>query len=422
MLYFCFVHLSKPIMNRASPSRQLFLMMRRTIVIMAIVLITALLLFYLSAPLYKFNNPKPFQGSFIYNPYDSIKIEMWRKYNFNAQTRSWGGVPDGQDYPGHSLDSLYQLLGYDHIAISDYQKINSFGNHLDRFIPSYKHGYGWKMPKQLCIGAERVMWIDYPFHQTLQHKQSIIDKLSEDSRIIALMHHEHENSYNLTDMKHLSGYQLIEILNHKADYTEHWDTALSNGHRVYLLAHENTHKVLKPEDLGKRFTMVNSPDLQMESIITALEKGRVYGMDFFKMENPDTSSTEALYERTPLLLSAHLKSDTFCVEVDQHAAFFRFIGQNGITLLQTDDSTKAFYKLSSEDTYVRTEITFLNGAVMYLNPITRHLTNEAKKQKLAQVDITKTAIYRGIYIVLIVLIFQLIFKWQMRRIQARKSD
>ncbi|MDP3444390.1 MAG: hypothetical protein Q8T08_16150, partial [Ignavibacteria bacterium] len=404
------------------PSRQLYIMMRRTTVVMLLILTATFLVFYLTVPKYRFDQPQAFNGSFIYNPYDSIQPEFWRKYNFNIQTNSWGGFPDGRKFSGDRIDSVYQLIGYDHITISDYQKINKFGNQLDRFLPSYKHGYGWNMPQQLCIGAEKVMWVDYPFLQTLDHKQSIIDKLNTDSRLIALTHPVHENGYDLVDMKYLSGYHLIEILNNKSIYTEHWDTALSNGHRIYLLANDHQHKVLSAEEMGKRFTMVNAPDLQMESIIDALEKGKVYGLDLFKAEEITNSNTSTPNETHPMLIAAKLKSDTFCVEVDKRAAFFRFIGQNGNDLSIIEDSTKATYVLSPEDTYVRTEITFMNGAVMYLNPLTRHATSNAERQVLAQIDHTKTAIYRGIYIVAIVFILQMIFKWQMRKIRLDKNE
>ena len=83
--------------------------------------------FYLSAPIYDFSEPQEFTGSKLYNPYKNMDNEFWRKYNFQVQSKAWGGVTDGRKNTNELIDSVYRELGFDYVATSDYMKINDHG-------------------------------------------------------------------------------------------------------------------------------------------------------------------------------------------------------------------------------------------------------------------------------------------------------
>lgn len=377
-----------------------------------LLVLVIILLFYLTAPVYDFDEPSPFSGEYIYNPYQDIDSNQWLKYNFQVQSRAWAGVTDGRNNTNEMIDSVYRALGYDHVATSDYQRINYHKSEDEAFIPVYEHGFGIRKTHQIGIGASKVLWIDYPVFQTLSHKQGIIDKLAPHNELIALAHPGLLNGYTYRDMKYLSGYTLLEALSNMSVSISHWDTALSNGHLVYLLANDDAHNVLNPNEVGRRFTMINAPDKKKGTIIKQLDQGISYGVDFKLIYNEPMEKKIERSKTIPYLESAQLEQDTFRIEVSALAAKFRFVGHGGELLNETTFAQSGYYVIRPSDTYVRAEIIFPDSSVIYLNPLTRHPTPNPERQYLAQINQTKTSLYRGFYIVLIVLLLRYIYKWQ----------
>ncbi len=390
---------------------------------LVVLLILALVaFFYMTAPIYTFDEPVPFHGNFLHNPYQDIKPEHWRKYNFQVQSKAWGGLTDGRANSNNTIDSIYHLLGYDHVTISDYQRINKHNSHLERYIPVYEHGYGIRKTHQVCIGAEKVLWRDYPLFQNLSHKQDIIDKLNNECELVAMAHPVLRNGYKVDDMKYLSGYQLIEALTNMGLSMEHWDMALSHGHLVYLLATDDAHNVLNSNHVGRRFTMINAPDLKRETIIDKLDRGIAYGVDFRYIHREPMDEKAFHSQFIPQLVSAQLHGDTFNVKVSAAASIFRFVGQEGKELHLAGEGSSANYIISENDTYVRTVIRFPDGTRFFLNPVTRHPTEVPERQYIAEVDKTRTALFQGIYIVLIIILLRGIYGWQLKRSLAKKKQ
>ncbi len=389
-----------------------FFFLLRAIGYLILLVLAIILVFYLTAPRYEFDEPSPFSGEYINNPYQDIDPEQWLKYNFQVQSRAWGGVTDGRNNTNEMIDSIYHLFGYDHVATSDYQRINYHKSEDEAFIPVYEHGYGIRKTHQVCIGAEKVLWIDYPFFQTLSLKQGIIDKLAQHNELVALAHPGLRNGYTFEDMKYLSRYALLEALSNMDVSIPHWDTALSHGHLVYLLANDDAHNVLNPNEVGRRFTMINATDKKRETIIRNLNQGVSYGVDFKLIYNEPMEEKIERSKTIPHLVSAKLMQDTFKIEVSTQADKFRFIGQGGILLSETNSSHSGNYIIRPDDTYVRAEIIFPDATAFYLNPITRHPSPNPERQFLAKINHTKTSLYRGIYIILIVVLLRFIYKWQ----------
>ena len=42
-------------------------------------------------PSYSFDEPKPFQGNYLHNPYKYMEPDNWIQANFHAHTRQFGG-------------------------------------------------------------------------------------------------------------------------------------------------------------------------------------------------------------------------------------------------------------------------------------------------------------------------------------------
>lgn len=395
--------------------KKLVLTLRRFIVYLFLVLIGILVMFYLLAPVYKFSGPVQFTGNNFYNPYQSIDSDNWQKYNFQVQSKAWLGITDGRKNSNELIDSIYTILGYDHVATSDYQKINTFGKDYPEYIPTYEHGYNIFKTHQVCINADEVLWVDLMFGQTLSMKQWVIDLLKKHSELVILAHPLLRGGYSVNDMKYLTNYDGIEVLNNLRVSDKHWDEALSSGQIAYIIANDDAHDVMNSNEVGRRFTMINSPNLNPDTILTNLKKGAAYGMDFYRIGDEPMDDKVERSKYIPELLSVKLISDTLSITVDTVALQFSFIGNNGEVKKIVKDTNSATYIISDSDPYIRTEIMFTDLSVMYLNPIIRHNGEFPKTLKTAEIDSSATMRLRIIYFVIGLIIAYLFAKYRIRR-------
>ena len=367
-------------------------------------------------PVYVFDEPVPFHGEYLHNPYQDIDSTYWKCCNFHGHTRQYGGVTNGRNNGNAVYDSMYRLFGYDHVGISDYNKVNGFEDGRDPgFIPGYEHGYNVWKTHQVCLGATKVRRIDYFFYQTLSHKQHMLNKLGEQNRVVAVAHPSFvDGSYNVRDMKYLSNYKILEVLNGFVNSPEHWDMALSNGHLVYLIADDDTHDVLKVNDIALRMTYLNAKDNDANQLYDALLSGKAVGIDFDLNRQEKMDDKVARFKRDiPYLNSAKLNGTDFAVSVTKPIKKAEFIGQNGMILKEenyekTDSIFRSSYSISPNDQYVRTVLTFFDGTTMWLNPITRHESEVIVKQRLDHISYALTAALWGVYIGIITLVIILI--------------
>ncbi len=356
----------------------------------------ALFWFYLSAPVFDFPQPQPFSGPSIYNPYEGLDSLNWRKANFQVQSRAWGGLTDGRKNSNEAIDSIYQSLGYEVIATSDYMKINRWGSEKEAFIPVYEHGYGILKWHQVVIGAKKVNWLDFPFCQSLSHKQYVLDVLRENSELVYLAHPRFGGGYKPDDMTWLTGYTGIEALNYFRLSLNYWDSALSAGRYVSLMGNDDSHDISNPMEVGHRMTFIHSPSLHGDSIIAALKANRAYGADIFRTREETMQEKIGKIPFQAKFRYARLSGDTLLVAVDKAAASFRFIGQGGREKERVENVAEAWYVLAPEDTYIRTEIHFSDKNILHLNPVVRYDPEKGipGNPPLATINIYKTWVYR----------------------------
>lgn len=364
-------------------------------------------------PVYVFDEPVPFHGDYLLNPYQDIDSTWWKCCNFHGHTRQYGGITNGRNNGNAVYDSMYRLFGYDHVGISDYNKVNIFENDKDPgYIPGYEHGYNVWKTHQVCLGTKKVRRIDYFFYQTLSHKQHMLNKLGEQNRVVAVAHPSFvDGSYNVRDMKYLSNYKLLEVLNGFVNSPEHWDMALTNGHLVYLIADDDTHDVLKINDIALRVSYLNAKDNDADQLYDALLSGKAVGVDFHLDRKEKMDDKVARFKRDiPYLNHARLDGTHFDLSVTKPFQKVEFIGQNGTVLKEenynkTDSVSMAYYDIQPSDLYVRTVLTFFDGSTMWLNPVTRHESSDIAKQRLDHISyfwtITLWAIYIGIIILIV---------------------
>ncbi|MGN0032533.1 MAG: hypothetical protein ACI358_01955 [Candidatus Limimorpha sp.] len=380
----------------------------------ALGLLLLLLSMNVLVPVYVFDEPEPFHGDYLHNPYQEIDSTGWKICNFHGHTRQYGGVTNGRVNANVVYDSMYRLFNYDHVGISDYNKINNYESINEGHIPAYEHGYNiWKI-HQLCIGAEKVRRIDYFFFQTLSMKQHMLNKLLEQNRVVAIAHPSFvKGGYLVEDMKYLSNYRIMESINGFVNSPEHWDSALSNGHRIYLIADDDTHNVLVVNDIALRITCLNAENTA-DGLCDALLSGKSVGVDFHLDRSEKMEDKVKRFKRDmPFLNSALLENSVFSVNVTKPIKKVEFIGQGGKVLSEMSNTDRdvfdASYCIQPSDTYVRTVITFFDGTSMYLNPVTRHEDEKMEDQSLAHISYFRTAVVWSLYLASVAFIIYLVF-------------
>lgn len=388
------------------------------------ILLASFLLFaveYITCPVYRFPDPKPFQGAYLFNPYEGIDSTSWRKSNFQAQSRAWMGITSGRYNTNEVIDSIYRSLFYEVIAISDYQKINRYGLEKDSYIPVYEHGYGIFKNHQVLIGAKDVLWRDFPFYQTIHNKQHIINLLQEKGELIYIAHPRLRGGYKPSDMKYLTGYTGIEVLNYMRVSIAHWDSALSAGRPVTIMGNDDVHDIFNPDEVGFRCTYIYSGSLHGDSIIEALRMGRAYGADIYRPTGESFEIKREKAKNIPVLAAFELSGDTISVSFTEKPAYFRFIGQDGAELGRVADRTTATYVVQASDPYVRTEAVYPSGLILYLNPVFRYNGEDPWKMEAAVVDVFRTWLLRIIGFATLIFVFLNVY-WLRNRYRRKHKN
>ncbi len=392
----------------------------KMIIYMIIILISMLGVFYLMAPVYEFPEPIAFQGEKLYNPYKEMDSNAWKQYNFQVQSKAWGGITDGRKNSNELIDSIYRVLNFDHVATSDYQKINYHGKEKPSFIPTYEHGYNAFKTHQVCIGAKSVLWVDLILFQTLNMKQWIIDLLDKDCEIVVLAHPLLRHGYTVEEMKYLGNYEMMEVLNNLRISTRHWDAALSSGQLVWIMGNDDAHDVLHPNDVGRKFTMINSSTKNRGEIISNLKKGNCYGVDFYPTMDVPIAERAGRIRHVPKVREVKLNGDTLNVAVDRQADEINFIGQNGTIMHTVFDTTAASYSIRENDSYIRTVFRFSDGTSVYLNPVIRHNGEKPVSMRTAVINESSTLYLRIAYFLVILTLVYFFRNRRQKRIAGKE--
>jgi hypothetical protein len=376
----------------------------------------ALVLQFVINKKYTFPEPHAFQGEYLYNPYKGMDSTKWKMANFHAHTRVHLGMTSGASDSNEFLDSFYKYFGYDIIGISDYQSINTFEGKNKWFIPVYEHGYQYYKNHHLVLNAKKVSWLDYCFRQTLSNKQFIIDRLKKDTTVVLVIPHpalRQANSFN--DFRYLSNYDCLEIANNERLFTSYYDTILSAGHPVFLMADDDSHDLRNINEACQSFNLINS-DLFRDSILHAIKTGLSVGVDFNIKSYKTNEEKKAALQKLPEITCVALKNDTLFVGLNKSVKTIKFIGQQGTERKIITNCVAGNYFFSKVDTYIRTEIECNDGTVYYLNPVFRYdgirLTDYAPSY-----NYMKTWFLRSISIVVFLLI---LFIWKKKKEKRKK--
>ncbi len=304
------------------------------------VILLIILVLYLAVPSYTFAEIEPFNGDFIYNPYSEINRINY--FDFRSE------------------------------------------NIENQGVKVYEYGYALTGTRYLCFGYKNKRKIDYPFLQSIHYKQFNIDKLNKNCRLVALAHPS--KGFKKGQLTRLDHYRVMEALSENDNSLYYWDIALSNGHRVNIIA------------TGKNHMTACIGENDAESVYKSLETGNAYAVKY----------NGSLIEM-PELQEVTLKNDTVIVAVSEKAKEFRFIGQNAMVKKTVSDVSEACYVFQKDDTYIRTEVEFDNGNTLYLNPLVRHQYQYFFDLDKVKVMKGRTYLMWAVYIIVAVFLLRMFY-------------
>jgi len=365
---------------------------------------------YFFCPHFSFTPSRPFSGKLLYNPYESTNPDNWVKCNFHAHTNAWHGFTHGK---GAAADiyHIYDSMKYVIHCVSNYEKVDTTFIHTPGFIPAYEHGYGIKKTHQLVLGSKKVCWIDYLLPQTLSNKQNILNCLySDPNNVVVLNHPGNRNGYYASDLKYLSNYHCIEVLNPFAISLAHWDTALSCGKPAFIVGNDDVHNIFSRDSFGRMCTWVNLSSVKEVSVLNALKTGKCYGMIIGQRAKD-----------LPVLKQFKVSNDTVSLEMSKVANQISFTGQNGQLLASYSNTSAAQYFVKPGDHYVRAVIDYSDGTSIFLNPVFRY--NGTKiTQAPVFISTQETATFRLIGITILTVWLRITFSLVVSKRTWQKFD
>lgn len=386
-----------------------FKIITRFLLGICILILIILILQFVVNPKYTFQEPHVFKGEYIYNPYRNFDRTKWKMANFHAHTRKFLDQTNSASRSILLLDSLYKSFGYNIISISDYQYINLHESKNKWFVPVYEHGYQYYKNHQLVLNAKKVNWLDYPFQQTLSNKQFILNQLKKDSTaLITMVHPMYRKAYSYKDLKYLSNYNCLEIANSKHLFTSYYDTILSAGHPVFIMADDDVHDLKNIKDNVSSFNLINT-DLLRDSILYSLRTGRSIGVKFNISSFKTNEEKKAALLKLPEVNSITLKNDTITVSLNQSVKSIKFIGQNGTEKRSMLNCSTGSYSFSKQDTYIRTEIECNDSTIYFFNPFFRY-NGMRLTEYMASYNVLETWALRSAVLCILLLIFTIWYR------------
>jgi hypothetical protein len=375
------------------------------------------LLSLLQTQVFNLREADPFNGSKWHNPYAAIMSSEvpWQKGNFHTHGKNFGGLSNGHGSDLEIVSTYLDSLGYDWAAVSNYQKVNKEIRHKG-VIPAYEHGIGLGKQHQLVIGENNVSWFDFPFVQFLNQKQTTISRLQKPHNLVAIAHPKLRGAYSLDDMRYLSGYDCMEVLNHIGRSREHWDAALSAGLPIYLISSDDSHNYKDLGKSGQNITVFKTEDQSTAGIINAIKNGQAFGIDL-RSGSRNMQVRKSEIAQVALPTKFELEGDSLKVAFSQVANWIKFVGQNGEIKKQITHANHAAYPLKENDTYIRLVAEFSQpGAHLYFNPVFRY-EDQLPLNVLPTVNARQTRLYRLSILYLIVGLFGLVWRVEFARKQ-----
>lgn len=341
---------------------------------LACVVLTALLAVFATSisPVYKFDDPAPFVGPDIFNPYRNLDTALcWKRANFHTHTRVDGIFNECEYYPADVYDAL-EKFGYDIVTFSNHNRLTVHPFDPSLQVNVYEHGYNLFKYHKLVFGSDKVNRFDHLLPLFAFQKQFQLDLLGKDSDLIQLNHPLRTEALSRAQMEKLSGYGIIELDSGKSTENEYWDWALSAGHYSFALAGDDLHYPDRTSRIAVRCSFLCTPSASYEDIYATLQDGCYYSMRVPDYGNGDWDVKYAENASLPYIDDIGLTGDTIYLDLSEKADSIKVTGQDHATLSLALDTDGMEYVMRPEDHYARITAYFPEGEVIYTNPFARY--------------------------------------------------
>lgn len=322
---------------------------------------------------YVFAPPIPFYGDSIVNPYNTIRSNEVQVANFHAHTKN--GILNGQG-SAEDVFKKYNDIGVDIHSVSQYHRIDTVGKHHKNYIPVYEHGYNLAKTHQLIIGAKRVIQKDYIFPQSIHNKQEILELLAKDTNnIVVLSHPSLSNGYTIEDLKLLHFYNHLEVYSPYANSINYWDTLLSAGKSIFIVANDDVHDIYDNNEIGRFVNLLYSTNTSQNNVINTLKSGS-HAVVWLPQCTGESLITKQLKITAVkgLLQNFEVQNNTLSISFDRPVDTIVFVGQSGRLLASKHVTSYVQFPLPDNFTYVRVEARFKDGTKVLFNPVYKSIS------------------------------------------------
>lgn len=325
------------------------------------------------SPIYDFQQPAPFSGPDIYNPYESLDTAIsWKRANFHTHTKVDHILNECPEYPD-VVYADYRKLGYDILTFSNHNQLTEYPDSATIRADVYEHGVNLFKFHKLVFGPKRMLLWDPLLPLLVSQKQWQYDYLSGNADFIVMNHPDRTHHTTTESMRLLSGYRFMEADSGISTELIHWDEALSAGHYSFCLADDDCHGSKDSYRIGVRCNWLNTTAQSWEDVRKTLLEGNFYSMRVPDFGYGDWNVKYAENAKLPKITDAGLFLGAIAfVEVSEPAELIEAIGQNHTVLGSVCNSTSIGYNLDENEPYVRFVAHFKNGVVIYTNPFARY--------------------------------------------------
>lgn len=335
-------------------------------------LVLTIVLAFSFSPIYRFEEPKPFSGPDIFNPYRHLDASKgWKRANFHTHTRVKGLLNECPYWPD-TVYVDYMRLGYDILTFSNHNKLTVHPYDTALQVNVYEHGYSLFKFHKLVFGSERVCRLDHIVPIFPSEKQFQYDLLAKSSDFIVMNHPDRTNFTTKRCMEKLTGYRLMEGDSGCNTEFLHWDEALSAGHYSFGITNDDCHNSRRHDRIALRCSFLNCEGTNYESIRNTLLDGCFYAMRVPDFGDGDWEEKYRGNASLPSVDTIGLDGSTIFMSLSEPAAFIKVIGQDHATLDSVANTASISYQLNENDPYARMSAFFPNGAVIYTQPFARY--------------------------------------------------
>jgi len=354
--------------------------LKRIIRYIAALFLTLPLIIVLSefSPIFDFEEPEPFSGPDIYNPYTTLDTAIgWKRTCLHTHSKVDNILNECPLYPDEVYDA-YMKLGYDIVTFANHNVLTR--HPVDSLqVDLYEHGINLFKLHKMVFAPKRMILHDVLIPFLPSQKQFEYDYLSRNADFIVMNHPDRTDGMDRETMRKLTGYRILECDCGCWQDCWRWDEALSAGHYCTAIADDDNHDPRDSWGIALCSSWQNAKDGTYPEIKRTLLSGCGYSM-----WTPDFGSNnwDVKYRENKDLPSVRWTglcgTDTVKVEFDRPAQYIVALGQDRALLDSVCNTSVLTYRFKPEDSYVRITAHFDRGVIIYLNPFARYDSQETE--------------------------------------------